>query len=281
MTVAENMGFALRIQGMGAAERRRAVEAAARKLHLDHLLDRKPAALSGGQRQRVAIGRAIVRDPKVFLFDEPLSNLDAELRVQMRIEIARLHQALGNTMVYVTHDQTEAMTLADRIVVLRAGRVEQVGRPTDLYDDPDNLFVAGFIGSPRMNFLPAIASGPASVRVAGLDLPVPGLSAALQPEQPLQFGIRPEHLTAIDGSRSSHDHRGRGAAGRLGLRPWLHRDGCAPGSRMACGASCRGRPGKPEVQTDGHQALRRAGGPGAVSGKVYAQVSQHHASPRP
>jgi lactose/L-arabinose transport system ATP-binding protein len=199
MTVAENMGFALRIQGMNAAERRRAVEAAARKLHLDHLLDRKPAALSGGQRQRVAIGRAIVRDPKVFLFDEPLSNLDAELRVQMRIEIARLHQALGNTMVYVTHDQTEAMTLADRIVVLRAGQVEQVGRPTDLYDDPDNLFVAGFIGSPRMNFLPAVASGSNSVRVAGLEVTVPGLAAALTQGQALHFGIRPEHLTASDG----------------------------------------------------------------------------------
>jgi lactose/L-arabinose transport system ATP-binding protein len=117
----------------------------------------------------------------------------------MRIEIARLHQALGNTMVYVTHDQTEAMTLADRIVVLRGGKVEQVGRPTDLYDDPDNLFVAGFIGSPRMNFLPAVASGPDSVRVAGLESTVAGLQGALQPEQPLQFGIRPEHLTAAEG----------------------------------------------------------------------------------
>ena len=199
MTVAENMGFALRIQGLGAAERRRMVEEAARKLHLDHLLDRRPAALSGGQRQRVAIGRAIVRDPKVFLFDEPLSNLDAELRVQMRIEIARLHQSLANTMVYVTHDQTEAMTLADRIVVLRAGRIEQVGRPTDLYDDPDNLFVAGFIGSPRMNFLPAVATGPASVRVAGLEVQVPGLAAQLSPGQELSLGLRPEHLTAAEG----------------------------------------------------------------------------------
>ncbi|EYD76404.1 Maltose/maltodextrin transport ATP-binding protein MalK [Rubellimicrobium mesophilum DSM 19309] len=199
MTVAENMGFALRIQGLGAAERRRMVEAAARKLHLDHLLDRKPAALSGGQRQRVAIGRAIVRDPKVFLFDEPLSNLDAELRVQMRIEIARLHQTLANTMVYVTHDQTEAMTLADRIVVLRGGRIEQVGRPTDLYDDPDNLFVAGFIGSPRMNFLPGVAAGPDSVRVAGLEVRVPGLSSRLAPGQEVQVGLRPEHLTATEG----------------------------------------------------------------------------------
>ena len=199
MTVAENMGFALRIQGLSASKRRRMVEAAARKLHLDHLLDRRPAALSGGQRQRVAIGRAIVRDPKVFLFDEPLSNLDAELRVQMRIEIARLHQSLANTMVYVTHDQTEAMTLADRIVVLRGGRIEQVGRPTELYDDPDNLFVAGFIGSPRMNFLPAVATGPSFVRVAGLEIGVPGLATRLAPGQKVQVGIRPEHLTANEG----------------------------------------------------------------------------------
>ena len=163
MTVAQNMGFALRLAGVPPAERRAAVEKAARVLQIEPLLDRKPAQLSGGQRQRVAIGRAIVREPRVFLFDEPLSNLDAELRVQMRIEIARLHQALAATMIYVTHDQTEAMTLADRIVVLRAGRVEQVGRPTDLYDDPDNTFVAGFIGSPRMNILPAQATGPAEV----------------------------------------------------------------------------------------------------------------------
>jgi lactose/L-arabinose transport system ATP-binding protein len=199
MTVAENMGFALRIQGLGAAERRRMVETAARKLQLDHLLDRRPAALSGGQRQRVAIGRAIVRDPKVFLFDEPLSNLDAELRVQMRIEIARLHQSLANTMVYVTHDQTEAMTLADRIVVLRGGRIEQVGRPTDLYDDPDNLFVAGFIGSPRMNFLPGVATGPSSVQAGGWEVRVPGLASDLTPGQEVQVGIRPEHLTAGEG----------------------------------------------------------------------------------
>ena len=199
MTVAENMGFALRIQGIAASERRQMVEGAAKKLHLDHLLDRKPAALSGGQRQRVAIGRAIVRDPKVFLFDEPLSNLDAELRVQMRIEIARLHQSLANTMVYVTHDQTEAMTLADRIVVLRGGRIEQVGRPTDLYDDPDNLFVAGFIGSPRMNFLPGAATAPDSVRVAGLEVKLPGLTTRLGLGQRVQVGIRPEHLTAGEG----------------------------------------------------------------------------------
>jgi lactose/L-arabinose transport system ATP-binding protein len=200
MTVAENMGFALRMQGVAPAERRRAVEQAARILQIEPLLDRRPAHLSGGQRQRVAIGRAIVREPKVFLFDEPLSNLDAELRVQTRIEIARLHRALGMaTMIYVTHDQTEAMTLADRIVVLRAGRIEQVGRPTELYDDPDNAFVAGFIGSPRMNLLAATATGPRDVAVAGHRIGLPQLSAPLAAGQPLQFGIRPEHLAGPEG----------------------------------------------------------------------------------
>jgi lactose/L-arabinose transport system ATP-binding protein len=153
MTVRENMGFALRFAGMPKEEIRKQVDEAARILELGPLMDRKPKALSGGQRQRVAIGRAIVRHPKVFLFDEPLSNLDAELRVHMRIEIAKLHRNLGATIVYVTHDQVEAMTLADKIVVLRSGIVEQVGAPLELYDNPANLFVAGFIGSPKMNFL--------------------------------------------------------------------------------------------------------------------------------
>jgi len=194
MTVAENMGFALRLARVPVPERRRAVEEAARILQIEPLLDRKPAQLSGGQRQRVAIGRAIVRKPRVFLFDEPLSNLDAELRVQTRIEIARLHAALGATMIYVTHDQTEAMTLADRIVVLRGGVVEQVGRPTDLYDDPDNAFVAGFIGSPRMNLLPARATGPQSLRLGTLDLTLPQLESRLTAGQALTLGVRPEHL---------------------------------------------------------------------------------------
>src|SRR6478736_276185 len=155
MNVRENMGFALRFAGVPKAEIARQVDEAARILELGPLMNRRPKELSGGQRQRVAIGRAIVRHPQVFLFDEPLSNLDAELRVHMRIEIARLHKKLETTIVYVTHDQVEAMTLADKIVVLRAGVVEQVGSPLQLYDDPDNLFVAGFIGSPRMNFLKA------------------------------------------------------------------------------------------------------------------------------
>ncbi|MET0428829.1 MAG: sn-glycerol-3-phosphate ABC transporter ATP-binding protein UgpC [Microvirga sp.] len=193
MTVAENMGFALKMAGRPAAEIESAVRAAADILHLSPLLDRRPGQLSGGQRQRVAIGRAIVRNPDVFLFDEPLSNLDAELRVEMRIEIARLHRKLGNTMIYVTHDQTEAMTLADTIVVLRAGRIEQVGSPAKLYDDPDNLFVAGFIGSPKMNVLPArrVAGG---AEIGGHVLPAPHLTTMLPDDPAIQVGIRPEHL---------------------------------------------------------------------------------------
>jgi multiple sugar transport system ATP-binding protein len=154
MTVAQNLGFGLRMAGVGTAEREAAIKTVATTLQITHLLDRKPKALSGGQRQRVAIGRAIVRKPKVFLFDEPLSNLDANLRVQMRVELSRLHQQLGTTMVYVTHDQVEAMTLGQRIAVFNAGRIEQVGTPLQLYHQPANRFVAEFIGSPRMNILP-------------------------------------------------------------------------------------------------------------------------------
>ena len=158
MTVADNMSFGLRMTHRPKAEIAEKVGRGRRRsCGLRNICERKPAQLSGGQRQRVAIGRAIVRDPEVFLFDEPLSNLDAELRVQMRVELAKLHKMLGNTMIYVTHDQTEAMTMADRIVVLRAGRIEQIGAPIDLYSNPDNAFVAGFIGSPRMNFLAASA----------------------------------------------------------------------------------------------------------------------------
>jgi len=193
MTVEENMGFGLRMNGHPKPEIRAKVAEASRILKLDDYLKRKPAALSGGQRQRVSIGRAIVRGPEVFLFDEPLSNLDAELRVEMRVEIARLHKEIGATMIYVTHDQVEAMTLADKIVVLRSGRIEQAGRPMDLYRDPDNRFVAGFIGSPAMNFL-------AGKAVAG-GIEVPGLAATLaKPLAPahqghaVTVGLRPEHL---------------------------------------------------------------------------------------
>ena len=182
MTVAQNMSFGLRMAHRPKAEIDEKVMRAAKILQLDQLLDRKPGQLSGGQRQRVAIGRAIVRDPDVFLFDEPLSNLDAELRVQTRVEIAKLHQALGATIIYVTHDQTEAMTLASKIVVLRAGRVEQVGPPLQLYEDPDNQFVAGFIGSPRMNFLSATV-GPdgQTLSFGGTTVPAPTLTTKLQP----------------------------------------------------------------------------------------------------
>ena len=193
MTVAENMGFGLRMTGHPKAEIREKVARASAILKLDDYLRRRPAALSGGQRQRVAIGRAIVRGPEVFLFDEPLSNLDAELRVEMRVEIARLHREIGATMIYVTHDQTEAMTMADTIVVLRAGRIEQVGAPLELYRDPVNRFVAGFIGSPSMNFLDG------TVRGGAVDVPALGQSlappVALPPEgAAVTLGLRPEHL---------------------------------------------------------------------------------------
>jgi lactose/L-arabinose transport system ATP-binding protein len=186
--------------GRPKAEIDEKVTRAARILQLDHLLERKPANLSGGQRQRVAIGRAIVRNPAVFLFDEPLSNLDAELRVQTRVEIAKLHRTLGNTMIYVTHDQTEALTLADKIVVLRAGRIEQTGSPLTLYEDPDNAFVAGFIGSPRMNFLKArVTDGGKAVTAGGAKFEIGHIASALQDGQSVQLGIRPEHLDEASG----------------------------------------------------------------------------------
>jgi lactose/L-arabinose transport system ATP-binding protein len=198
MTVEENMGFGLRMTGTPKAEIAARVKAASDILQLGPYLQRKPSQLSGGQRQRVAIGRAIVRNPKVFLFDEPLSNLDAELRVAMRVEIAKLHQDLGNTMIYVTHDQTEAMTLADKIVVLRAGKVEQVGSPLTLYDDPDNVFVAGFIGSPKMNFMAgtAVEGGDGrQVRLAGgAVFSAPLTRDRLAPGTAVQVGVRPEHF---------------------------------------------------------------------------------------
>jgi multiple sugar transport system ATP-binding protein len=183
LNVRDNMAFGLKVRGVVPEERRNRVEAAAATLKLDPLLDRLPRELSGGQRQRVAIGRAIVGEPDVFLFDEPLSNLDAELRVHMRSEIAALHQRLGNTMIYVTHDQIEAMTLADKIVVLRDGRVEQVGTPRELYEKPRNLFVAQFIGSPKMNVLPL-----ASVRL---------FSGFAAPAGAIQVGLRPEHVKIV------------------------------------------------------------------------------------
>ena len=198
MSVRENMGFGLKMTGHSKAETAQKVDQAAKILQLDALMDRKPKALSGGQRQRVAIGRAIVRGPEVFLFDEPLSNLDAELRVEMRVEIARLHREIGATMIYVTHDQVEAMTLADKIVVLRAGRIEQVGAPLELYHNPNNRFVAGFIGSPAMNFVAAEVTGKGMVTAKALGAPFAS-AAALPSSGAVTIGLRPQALRLESG----------------------------------------------------------------------------------
>ena len=205
MTVAENMSFSLKLARMPKPERDRKVEAAARILSLETFLDRKPKDLSGGQRQRVAIGRAIVRNPKIFLFDEPLSNLDAALRVRTRLELSKLHKQLQATMIYVTHDEVEAMTMADRIVVLQSGRVEQVGTPMQLYLHPVNLFVAGFIGSPRMNFLEvavqsSAGSGLTVALPTGQTFTFPALTDSIAAGSPMTLGIRPEHVTFATGA---------------------------------------------------------------------------------
>ena len=204
MTVFENMAFALSLAGHKKAEVRAAVERAADILQITPLLQRKPKDLSGGQRQRVAIGRAIVRKPQVFLFDEPLSNLDASLRVQMRVEISRLHQELKTTMIYVTHDQVEAMTLGERIVVFNGGRIEQVGSPHALYNNPGNLFVAGFLGAPKMNFIAcvAVAASPGTVAVrlpGGAVIDVEAQGQSVTPGDPLTLGVRAEHVVLQDG----------------------------------------------------------------------------------
>ncbi len=194
MTVADNMGFSLKLAGIPKQERRKRVEAAAEILGLTDYLDRQPRQLSGGQRQRVAMGRAIVRDPAVFLFDEPLSNLDAKLRVQMRSEIKQNHQRLKTTTVYVTHDQIEAMTMADRIVVMNEGRIEQIGSPLDLYDTPANRFVAGFIGSPAMNMLEGRFEGDAFVAADGTRIPLGARVPSGSEGRGVILGIRPEHF---------------------------------------------------------------------------------------
>jgi multiple sugar transport system ATP-binding protein len=190
MTVRENMGFALKLAGTDKAEIERKVEEAAEILDLEQHLDRRPANLSGGQRQRVAMGRAIVRDPKAFLLDEPLSNLDAKLRVQMRTQLAQLQSRLGTTTIYVTHDQTEAMTLGDRVAVMRAGELQQVGTPAELYNRPKNLFVAGFIGSPAMNFMPAELGG-GRVKLPIGEVELDG-AAPDRADGPVVAGLRPE-----------------------------------------------------------------------------------------
>ena len=207
MSVYENMAFGLKLARVDAGGVEQRVKKAAGILQIEHLLDRKPKQLSGGQRQRVAIGRAIVRDPRVFLFDEPLSNLDAALRVQMRIEIAKLHNALDATMIYVTHDQVEAMTLADKIVVLNGGVVEQYGSPLELYHHPQNLFVAGFIGSPRMNFLDgevqSVSNNAVTVVLPGGEQVVAEVAAGdTAPGEKVTLGLRPEHL--VDGGKASN-----------------------------------------------------------------------------
>jgi multiple sugar transport system ATP-binding protein len=223
MTVAANMGFALKLAKVPKDEIAERVQRAAEILQIDHLLDRKPKALSGGQRQRVAIGRAIVRKPEVFLFDEPLSNLDAALRAQTRVELARLHRELATTMVYVTHDQVEAMTLGQKIVVFNGGRVEQAGTPLQLYERPANLFVAGFLGSPRMNFLEAGLVGErgaiATVRLAGGALAeVAADAGSTAVGARVTLGVRPEHLRLLtaEGRDASE-----GIPGTVGLVEYL------------------------------------------------------------
>ncbi|MEO5794541.1 MAG: sn-glycerol-3-phosphate ABC transporter ATP-binding protein UgpC [Rhodoferax sp.] len=201
MDVARNMSYSLRLKKAAASVIDSALEGVANTLGLKPLLQRMPRELSGGQRQRVAMGRAIVRQPKVFLFDEPLSNLDAALRVHMRSEIRKLHQRLKATSVYVTHDQIEAMTMADQVVVMRAGHIEQVGTPLELYDTPNNRFVGGFIGSPAMNFVPGVvANDGQAVAITGTDCLLP-LDRARPSSRPVWVGLRPEHLTIQQGSR--------------------------------------------------------------------------------
>jgi multiple sugar transport system ATP-binding protein len=234
MTVRENIGFGLTLAGTPKAEKEKAVNEAARILQMEHLLDRKPSQLSGGQRQRVAIGRSIVRKPKVFLFDEPLSNLDAALRVDMRMEIGKLHNDLGATMIYVTHDQVEAMTLADKIVVLRAGEVMQVGSPLELYHNPANQFVAGFLGSPKMNFFEV------EVREAGngrVTVASPALEPVSIPHAVGRFaaggravlGVRPQYLHPGQFADRGHLHGRVSLIERLGTETVLNVDLTAGG----------------------------------------------------
>ena len=236
LSVFDNIAFGLQLQGVSKQEIRQRVERAAELLHLEGLLDRKPRQLSGGQRQRVAIGRCIVKAPKLFLFDEPLSNLDAKLRVRMRVELLNLHYETRNTVVYVTHDQVEAMTMADKIVVLQDGRVEQFGSPMMLYEHPDNKFVAGFIGSPQMNFLPAKA-GAADVKgvscvVEGVGtLTIPLHVEAWKPGEAVTVGIRPEHIEIEETEASTPVKGVVNIVENLGGETYLHVE-IAPGSPL-------------------------------------------------
>ena len=233
LTVRENMAFALKIARADKDTIDAAVRRAATILNIEPLLDRKPAALSGGQRQRVAIGRAIVRQPQIFLFDEPLSNLDADLRVRMRYEFASLHRQLGTTTLYVTHDQVEAMTLADRIIVLRDGRIEQVGSPRTLYDRPANIFVAQFLGSPRMNILPATITDDGTAALGdGRRITLPSLPAPLAPGTPLSIGIRPEDISI--GAAPGALPFTVGFIERLGGLATIHLQGATGSAPFAC-----------------------------------------------
>ncbi|WP_448099158.1 ABC transporter ATP-binding protein [Luteibacter yeojuensis] len=222
MTVRENMSFALKLAKMDQRVIDEKVARATKILALEPYLERKPSALSGGQRQRVAIGRAITREPRVFLFDEPLSNLDAALRAATRLEIARLHQELNATMIYVTHDQVEAMTLADRIAIFSEGRIEQIGKPMDLYRRPVNRFVAGFLGMPRMNFLDATAEGGTFRLRNGNTVTVPGASSTAGD---VTIGIRPEHLQVCDGDGAGETVNGKlTVVERLGSETYAYVD---------------------------------------------------------
>ena len=260
MTVRQNIAFSLSIAGASRkAQNERALEAA-RILQLESLLDRRPAELSGGQRQRVAIGRALVRNPQVFLFDEPLSNLDAKLRVQMRVELAKLHVALGSTMIYVTHDQTEAMTLADRIVVLDRGRIAQVGSPLELYNRPANKFVAAFIGSPGMNFLRVTLVGvegaTARVSLAGGGATQARVRAG-RAEGEVELGVRPEHLSITAAADARAATRGRVVVvEHLGNATLVHVDTQA---------------GQVVVEGEGNLALA----PGAEVGLAFNEAETH------
>ena len=254
MTVGENMGFALKLAKVDQAEIDKKVNEAAKILDLDQHLSRKPANLSGGQRQRVAMGRAIVRDPAAFLMDEPLSNLDAKLRVQMRTEVSRIQKNLGTTTVYVTHDQTEAMTLGDRVAVMRAGVLQQVGSPMELYNNPKNLFVAGFIGSPAMNFMPATVEGD-TVKLPMADVALPqGLRESVGRAEGGQLiaGIRPEsfedavaggHRPPGQGHHVQRQHRAGGVDGRRAVRALQgdlgRRAGVRPAARAGRGLGRR------------------------------------------
>jgi multiple sugar transport system ATP-binding protein len=263
MTVRDNMGFALKLAKVDKEEIKKRVEEAARVLDLEQHLDRKPANLSGGQRQRVAMGRAIVRDPSAFLMDEPLSNLDAKLRVQMRAEVSRLQDRLGTTTVYVTHDQTEAMTLGDRVAVMRAGVLQQVGPPQELYDDPHNLFVAGFIGSPAMNFMPVAVEGDRA-KLPMVDVPLP---AAVRDSggQGLIAGIRPEHFEDV--AVLSQDKRGHGATFRA------HVDVVeSMGSELYAHFSVEGMDVESQELAELAQDAGTAEVPGAGEGRVVARL---------